>query len=122
MSIQSEIIDCLEDLEGDLGESITTAANAVIPCVPSMEGISAEIAIGPQVEGNLVQVRVRKSYFVTADNTLITVDSDELLADNSTKRPHTGVKLTYRGKVYRCLKYEEDPSGAYFKLYLGSAK
>lgn len=128
MSIREEIIGALEELETDLisegGETqkLILPSGAEIPCVPSMEDIGTEIAIGPQSETNIAVVRVRKSHFITADLTTITVDSDVILADNETPRLRSGKKPQFRGKTYRVLKVSEDPTGAYFKVFLGSAK
>lgn len=123
MSFKSEIESALEEIEGDLPEmTLTLPQGAVIPCVPSMEDMSSEIAIGAQIEGNVVVVRVRKSWFITSDLTTITSDSTVLLSDNDTPRLRSGKTPVFRGKTYRVLKSQEDPSGAYFKVFLGSAK
>lgn len=128
MSIREEINDALEELENDLtdesGETqkLILPSNAEIPCVPSMEDVGSEIAIGPSVEMISAVVRVRKTHFITADMTTVTADSDLILADNDTPFLRSGKKPQFRGKTYRVLKVSEDPSGAYFKVFLGSAK
>jgi hypothetical protein len=126
------IVRGLQRLESALRDSagetqkLILPSGAEIPCVPSSEEMSIEVEIGPLVEMLQHVVRVRKTHFVTADNTMITVDSDVILADNSTARPRSGGAGYrtggFRGKTYRVLKVAEDPSGAYFKIWLGSAK
>lgn len=132
MSIREETIDAMEELESDLqdeaGETqkLILPSNAEIPCVPSTEEVGTAIGIGGQSEIITAVVRVRKSWFVTADSTVITADSDVILADNSTGRPRSGGANYrtggFRGKNYRVLKVAEDPSGAYFKIFMGSAR
>ena len=132
MSIATEIIDALESLEADNLDAggnqmvLILPSNAQIPCVPSSEEVGTEIQVGPQVETIQAMVHVRKSYFVDASNTVITVDSDVILADNSTGRPRSagGAYRTggFRGKTYRVLKVTEDPAGCYFRVYMGSAR
>jgi hypothetical protein len=128
MAIRDEIESALEELENDLSDStgatqkLILPSGAEIPCVPAMEDLSSEIAIGPQIEGNVVAMLVRKSHFITADLTTITVDTELILADNDTPRLRSGKKPMFRGKTYRVIDVQEDPSGAYFKVFLASAK
>lgn len=114
MALRDEIIDALEEIEADnldiTGEGMVliTPTDREIPCVPSMEEVGYEIQIGPQVLTIDSVVIVRKSHFVTADNTVITADSDVILADNSTPRPRTGSGQyrtgSFRGKTMRVVK------------------
>ena len=128
MSIRDEIADALEELESDLADhegvsqKLILPSGAEIPCVPSMESVGDIIIIGGREEEITVVVRVRKTHFITADLTTVTVDSEVILADNDTPRPRAGKKPTFRGKTYRVLAREEDPSGAYFRIKMGSAK
>jgi hypothetical protein len=121
-AFSDEISGACEEMEGDLGNTLTTAQNLELPCIPSMEEVGNTVVIGPLEEVIQVALLVRKSYFITADNTIITVDSDEILADNSSPRPRSGSLITFRGKRYRSIMYEEDPSGAFFKIYLTSPR
>jgi hypothetical protein len=128
MSIRSEIDETLQELEQDCvgvdgnQQYLILASGKSIPCVPSMEGVGTIIAIGPQEEVITATVIVRRSWFITADTTLITADSDVVLADNSTARPRSGKTTEFRSKTYRVIKVDEDPSQAYLKVYLGSAR
>lgn len=126
MTLQDEIIGTLEELEADLGTILITPTGRELPCVPSMEEVGSTVEVGPQLEVITMAVRVRKSLFVTADNTVITADSDVILADNSTGRARSGGANYrtggFRGKNYRVLKVDEDPTGAYFKIFMGSAR
>lgn len=130
-TIREIIAEGLQELEGlltdALGETKTLIlpSGAEIPCVPAMEEVGAEVQIGRQVETILASVLVRKTHFVTADNTVISADSDVILADNSTATPRTSGQYRtggFRGKTYRVLTVSEDPSGAYFKIRMGSAR
>ncbi len=128
MSIRNEIAEALEELESDLidesGETqkLILPSGLEIPCVPSMESIGDIIIVGGREEEIAIVVRVRKSHFITADLTTITADSDVILADNETPRLRSGKKPQFRGNTYRVLTSEQDPSGAYFRVKLGSAK
>ncbi len=128
MTIREEIAGALEEMENDLvnesGETqkLILPSNKELPCVPSSEDVGAEIAIGNQVEVITAVVRVRKVHFKTTDSTLITIDSDVILTDDDTPRLRSGKKPQFRGKTYRVLKVSEDPSSAYFKIFMGSAR
>jgi hypothetical protein len=98
------------------------ANGARIPCVPSMEDVGYTVVIGGVEEVISSIVLVRKSHFVTVDLTNITIDVTTLTVDNSTPRLRSLKKPTFRTKTYRVLKVQEDPSEAYFKVFLGSAK
>lgn len=134
MSFRSEIEDTLTEIAGVEGEDdsgvirnvLITSTGRELPWIPNMEGVSSEIQIGPHVEVIQASGNILKRYFVTADTTEVTADSEVILADNSTARPRPGGTATraagFRGKTYRVLKVWEDTSGAYFKIILGSAR
>ena len=129
-TLREEIVDALEFLENEnLDESGETKklilpSGAELPCIPSREEVGYEIQIGPQIRTVTVSVKVRKSHFVTADNTIITVDSDIILADNSTPRPRAGEgnyrRVGFRGTInLRVLRVDEDSTGAFFVILMG---
>jgi hypothetical protein len=132
MVIRGEIIDALEELESGLADEagetlkLILPSGGELPCVPSMEETGTEIVVGRQAEVILRTVLVRKAHFIDASNTIITADSDIILADNQTGRARAGgvgYGVTgFRGKTYRVLRVLEDSSGAYFRINLGSAK
>lgn len=128
MSIRSEISECLEELETDLQDESGATQKIIwngleIPCVPSSEDLSSMVAdVGPQIGVQILAVIVRKSHFITADLTTITADSEVILADNDTPRLRSGKKPTAKGRTYRVINSVEDPSGAYFKVYMRGPK
>lgn len=121
-AFSDEIAGICEEMEDFLEATITTPTGRELPCIPGWDEISTDVEVGPQRELKQFYVLVRKSHFITADNTVITADSDVILADNSTGRARSGVNGyrtgSFRGGVYRVLAVSEDPSGAYFKIYL----
>jgi hypothetical protein len=118
----------LQEIETDLADEfgatqkLTLPSGQQLPCSPSMEDVATEIAIGPQIESNVVVVRVRKALFKTADLQTITADTIVSLCDDDTPRLRSGKKPAFRTKTYRVLKVAEDATGAYFKIFLGSAR
>jgi hypothetical protein len=129
MAIRDEIESALEELENDLSDSsgatqkLILPSGAEIPCVPAMEDLSTMVMdVGPQAEANIIAVIVRKVHFITSDLTTITVDTELVLADNDTPRPRSGKKPSFRGSTYRFLRSVQDPSGAYFKIFMQGAK
>lgn len=118
----SEIEDACVECEEAVEQILILPSGKEVPCVPQMESVSNIIIIGGREEVIAATVNVRKSHFITADMTTLTVDSELILADNDTPRPRTGKKPQFRGKTYRFLTVEQDPSGAYFRVKMGSAK
>lgn len=129
MSMADEIAGALQELEGSLSSEtqlLILPSGAQIPCVPAMEEVGTQIEIGPALLTISHAVRVRKTWFVTTSNTVITVDSDVILADNVTPRSRPGGAgyrtSGFRGETYRVLTVAEDPTGAFFYIRFGSAK
>lgn len=128
MTIREEIADALEELEADNADEfgatlkITLPSGQQLPCVPSFMDVGNTIEIGGRFEALSLVVTVRKSLFITADLETVTVDTEEVTADNETPRLRSGKKPVFKTVTYRVLKVAEDPSGAYFKIFLQSAK
>jgi len=126
MSIQEEIAGTLEELEGDLvpsgsaNQMLVLPNGKELPWVPSMELVGTEILVCGQAALVTCSGNVRKEHFLTADLTTLTVDSTVALVDNQTPRLRAGKKPVFRSKQYRVLSSDEDPTGAYFHVRLGS--
>jgi hypothetical protein len=101
---------------------LSDGSELALPCAPNTQTISNRLDVGPLIEDTDITVFIRKGHFVTADNTIITVDTDLFTADNASPRPRAGKICEFRGQEWRILLVHEDPSGAYLKLHLGSAK
>jgi hypothetical protein len=123
--IHDEIADALTELETDCGDSDGAQAftwkTAEIPCVPDTLLRGTEVVIGGKEWTVQFSLTVRKSHFLSADSSLITVDSDQWTGDDVKPHPIAGRKLTFRGKVYRILSVSEDPTRAYAKLNLADS-
>lgn len=126
MSFKTDIEDAIDELEIDLRHEDGSLPSfiwkgATIPCVPSSLEAGNEISVGGKSDVVSFTLHVRRIQFLTADSTIVTVDSELITADNMTPTPVVGKTLTFRGKVRRILHAAEDSSKAYFKLQIGSA-
>lgn len=119
MSLRDDIAGALEELEDELGAETFTWKGAEIPCVPNLLNRGAVVVSGGfEATVNFTLV-VRKENFISADSTLVTVDSELYTMDSNKPHPVAGRTLTFRGKTYKILTATEDPSRAYYKLDLG---
>jgi hypothetical protein len=119
MSLRDDIAGALEELEDELGAETFTWKGAEIPCVPNLLNRGALVVSGGfEATVNFTLV-VRKENFISADSTLVTVDSELYTMDSNKPHPVAGRTLTFRGKTYKILTATEDPSRAYYKLDLG---
>ncbi len=126
MSFKSDIEGTIDEMEiqlrhedGSLPSFIWK--NATVPCVPSLLDAGNEISIGGKFEKVAFTLHVRRVQFLTADSTIVTVDSELITADNLTPTPVVGKTIVFRGKTRRILSASEDASKAYFKLQIGGA-
>ena len=101
---------------------VGTTDTVGVPCVPGSLSDSTIVAIGPLQEQVSQVLYVRTGHFISADSTEITVDSDFFTADNSNARPRSGKTCLFRGRTLRIITVVEDPTRAYLKVFLGSAK
>ena len=89
-----------------------------VACIPSSVARGVEL----DTEGNALTIDlrliVRRAVFLTADSTLVTVDSDLYTADNATPVPVAGRTLTFRGAEYRILSARESGPLSHFELTL----
>lgn len=117
--------DILLDIESglsddDLGESVFTIRNKELPCVPDslMRGVVQES--GGKSWIIQFSLAVRRSLFITGDSTVITGDSTAVTGDSSLRHPMSGMTITFRGKPYRIVNVDEDPTRARYKLHLAN--
>lgn len=99
----------------------TSTRNAVkIECIPSMIGNGLQLEVGGfiyNVHGSLI---CALSQFITADLNVLIEDMPDVLGGNDTPVPVAGKTLVYRGRPYRIMDAERDPTGTYLKITLGS--
>jgi hypothetical protein len=122
MSFRDDIAGGLEELEDELsfaGEVQTfTWKGAEIPCVPNQLNRGTVVVSGGFEAVVGFTLNVRRSNFLSADDTLTTVDGELWSADANRPHPVAGRTLTFRGKSYKILTATEDSSRAYYKLDL----
>ncbi len=125
MSFKTDIEGAIYELEMDLRHEDGTLPSfiwkgATVPCVPSSLEAGNVIDVGGKMEQIVFTLHVRRAQFLTADSTIVYVDSELITADNTTPTPVVGKTLTFRGKARRILTVTEDSSKAYLKIILGS--
>lgn len=118
MSFKTDIAAALEELEDTLGTETFTWKGAEVPCVPNQLNRGTLIIVGGAERTIDFTLVVRKAHFLSADSTIVTVDSDLWTADSNMPHPVAGKDLEFRGKAYRILTATEDSSRAYYKLDL----
>lgn len=122
--IREELEDALEEMERDLSDDRTGDAQTFtwkgveIPCIPAAQNRSTT----PDLEGNSLDIAfsiiVRRVQFLTADDTLTTVDGDLYTVDNQTPIPVSGRTLTFRGEELRIITAKLSPCSSHFTLTL----
>lgn len=124
MLLKDEITGDLRRIEREIRVSRTdstqvfTWKSALIPCVPTTLGRGVQIdAFGNVIQIDLTLI-VRCNEFLTADSTLVSVDSELYTVDNDRAVPITGYTLTFRGKLYRIISAKEDPLRSHFSISL----
>lgn len=122
MSIRSEIEGALEFLETELIEDGAapsfTWKGATVPCVPSGLEAGLVVEIGGKEYTVRLRLAVRKKNFLTADSTLVTIDSDLYTADSAVPQPVAGKTLVFRSKTYRIATAKESPARSHYILTL----
>lgn len=94
--------------------------NVEIECVISVASEAYSFGIGPKEEVISARIKVRKSNFFAADNTLITSDSDVFTSDDDRPQPVAGKKVSVDGKIYRIATATLDGCKSYITLDLTS--
>lgn len=118
MNIADLVRAGLGSLRQDLDNPTFTWHGKDVPCVPQTIGNLAVVALGGfdiQISATL---RVDAREFLTADSTLVTVDSTLYSADNDTPTPVSGKRLTFRGKEYKVGRASVSPCASYYSLDL----
>lgn len=106
----------LEELEADCGGETFTWKTAEVPCVASMLERGIAIVVGQRETTIDCALIVRKENFLSADSTLVTVDSTLFTSDNGMRHPVAGYKLTFRGRSMRVATVSEDATRLFYKL------
>ncbi len=125
MKIGEMILDGMNDLLSSLSNASGVAPFFVwqsvnVPCLPSMLDEGATIIVGG-VEATLsCTLYVRVKEFLTADSTLVTVDSEQFTVDAGVMTPVIGKLISFRQKSLRIIGSSVDSSHTFFKLQLGS--
>ena len=95
--------------------------NAVeIDCIPMMADSGALIVIGGIEATFTCALIVRIRDFLSADSTLVTVDSDIYTMDAGVPVPLVGKLVTFRQKSQRIIMTSIDASSAFLKITLGN--
>ena len=114
-----EISDALVEMESLTGNQTFTWKGIEVLCVPSSLRLGQVIAVGGHEEEITLTLIVRRGHFLTADSTLITIDSELFTSDSHMPHPVAGRTLTFRGKLYRILAAREPAPRASYELDLG---
>lgn len=96
---------------------------AQVVCVPSSEREANSPIAGGFDDMAAVTLYVQFSDWLTADSTLVSVDSTLWTADNDgNQRPVVGRKVTFQGTSYRILACVNAAPGSHYELTLGSSR
>ena len=117
-----EAIDTLHDelTDADLGAPTFTWKNVEVECVPNQLNKGVEIGAGGAEMTIGFTLVVKRNNFLSADDTIQTVDSELITSDNGRPHPVRGMSLIFRGRSYKILMATEDSSRAYYKLDLAN--
>lgn len=98
-------------------------STAQVVCVPSSEREANSPISGGFDDTGGVTLYVQFSDWLTADSTLVSVDSTLWTADNDgNQRPVVGRKVTFQGTVYRIVSCVTAAPGSHYELTLASAR
>ncbi len=124
MQFRNEIQSDLRRMENEIGSGTSptfTWKGVEVACVPTRSERGIEISN----RGNMVEISltliVRRDHFLTADSTLITVDSELYTSDNLTPRPVAGRTLVFRGVTYRIITAKEVAPQSHYELTLADS-
>ena len=94
---------------------------AQVTCVPSGEREANAPIVGGFDDLASLTLYVQFSDWLTADSTLVSVDSTLWTADNEgNQRPVTGRKVTYQTRTYRIIACTNAAPGSHYELTLAS--
>lgn len=109
----------LTRLRGDLGSPVFTFNGRDIPCVPNTLTIGSTVAIGGFDMAVSLSLYVERTEFansLTADTTLVTVDSEVHTVDGDGTQPVSGRTLVYLTNTYRIVSARFDASQRYMTI------
>lgn len=118
MSIADLSKRSLSFIRGQLGNPVFTWKGKDIPCAPSTMDVGSVIVSGGYEMTVSAVLRVERSEFLTADSTLVSVDSTAWTSDNDTPTPMSGKRCSYQGRACRVARTTFSPSGAFLTIYL----
>lgn len=116
MTFGDDIAGAITELATELGSETFTWKGASVVCVPHLFSNGTTLEVGGFVSDTDWTLHVLKSVFLTADSTLVSVDSILYTSDNGTPHPVAGRKLTFRGLERRILSVDEDASRSFYRL------
>ncbi len=105
-------------IRGHLGNPVFTWKGKDIPCAPSTIDVGSVIVAGGYEMTVSTVLRVERSEFLSADSTLVSVDSEAWTSDNETPTPMSGKRCSYQGRACRIARTTFAPSGAFLTIYL----
>jgi len=105
-------------IRGHLGNPVFQWKGKDIPCAPSTMDVGSVIVSGGFEMTVSAVLRVERSEFMSADSTLVSVDSEAWTADNETPTPMSGKRCSYQGRACRVARTTFSPSGAFLTIYL----
>ncbi len=128
MSLSAELTAGLCELESDLAttfrwKGIKFNGSLDLPCIVStlrrgLMLMHGGFEVGPEVQLTLIVRKEVLPPIVTADNTIITVDSTLPDTSNSTAPPRTGNRLIHRNITYRVSVVRDAAAGSHWELDL----
>ena len=92
-----------------------------VPCVPNTLGVGSIVADGGYEMTVSLTLYVDRREFISADSTLITIDSELYTMDNDRPTPVTGKVVTYQGAQRRIARTMQTADGACIVLMLADA-
>lgn len=104
MSISEFTRGALSALRGDLESPTFTWNGTEIPCVPNTLGVGTIVAAGGYEETVSLTLYVDKTEFLSADSTLVTVDSELYTMDGDRRTPVSGKTIVFRGATRRIMR------------------
>lgn len=113
-------IEELEEITGFQGTPEEFTWKAIgIPCIANTISRGTVVTLGGFEAEIRFTLIVRRDNFFSADDTLITVDTELFTADDDRPHPVAGRTLIFRGWTYRILRAAEAPGRGHYALDLG---
>lgn len=127
MGLRDEITDYLNELEVDLADDAGMRPSVIwkgltFPCVYTTERRGTEIVRGGHAETIQLTVKIRRELMrppITVDS-IVDIIIIGIGADSDTANPKSRDSVKRNEKKYRVISANQDPTGAYWELELGS--